>query len=241
MPLTDELLAHHISTVRHGAAVGRSVNPYLDEMKKIIRKAVAGFDSDRRTNARLEKLLDKLAKDLNVPAGEHQKDLIKQLREFARYEANYQASVLGDYVETDLTTPAVAQVWAAAKFNPLSLGSSPIDLDSLVDSWGDDEVARLIMGVKSGFVEGLTTRQIISNVVGLGGLADISKRNAMSTANTLVMHLSNVARFETYQENNDVVIGYYLVNTLDSRTTPICRAWLPDKVYKFTDRRQSKP
>ena len=241
MPLNDELLAHHISTVKHGAEVGNTVKPYLDAMKAIVRKSVAGFDSDKRTRARLEKLLEKLAKDLEIPAGEYRKELIKQLREFARYEARYQADTIGGWVNVDLVTPTVEQVWAAAKFEPLKLAASPIDFDSLINSWGSDEVSRLVMGVKSGFVEGLTTRQIIKNVVGDGGLADISQRNAMANGRTLVMHLANEARFATYQENDDVVIGYSLINTLDSRTSPICRAWLPEKVYKFKDSYQPKP
>lgn len=240
MQLNDQLLAHHISTVKHGAEVGNTVKPYLDAMKAIVRKSVAGFDSDKRTRARLEKLLDKLAKDLEVPAGEYRKELIKQLREFARYEARYQADTIGGWVNVDLVTPTVEQVWAAAKFEPLKLAASPIDFDSLINSWGDDEVSRLVMGVKSGFVEGLTTRQIIKNVVGDGGLADISQRNAMANGRTLVMHLANEARFSTYQENDDVVIGYTWVSTLDSRTSDICRS-RDGQVYLFTDKNQPKP
>lgn len=240
MPLNDELLAHHISTVKHGAEVGNTVKPYLDAMKAIVRKSVAGFDSDKRTRARLEKLLEKLAKDLEIPAGEYRKELIKQLREFAKYEARYQADTIGGWVNVDLVTPTVEQVWAAAKFEPLKLAASPIDFDSLINSWGDDEVSRLVMGVKSGFVEGLTTRQIIKNVVGDGGLADISQRNAIANGRTLVMHLANEARFATYQENDDVVIGYTWVSTLDSRTSDICRS-RDGQVYLFKDKNQPKP
>lgn len=240
MPLNDELLAHHTSTLKHGAAVGNSVKPYLDAMKAIVRKRVAGFDSEKRTRARLEKLLEKLAKELEVPAGEYRKELIKQLREFARYEARYQTDAIGGWIGVDLVTPTVNQVWSAAKFEPLTLTSSPVDFDALIDSWGADEVARLTMGVKSGFVEGLTTRQIIKNVVGAGGLADISKRNAMANGRTLVMHLASEARFATYQENDDVVIGYTWVSTLDSRTSDICRS-RDGQVYLFKDRDQPKP
>lgn len=240
MTLNDQLLAHHISTVKHGAEVGNTVKPYLDAMKAIVRKSVAGFDSDKRTRARLEKLLERLAKDLEVPAGDYRKELIKQLREFARYEARYQADTIGGWVNVDLVTPTVEQVWAAAKFEPLKLAASPIDFDSLISSWGDDEVSRLVMGVKTGFVEGLTTRQIIKNVVGDGGLADISQRNAMANGRTLVMHLANEARFATYQENDDVVIGYTWVSTLDSRTSDICRS-RDGQVYLFKDKNQPKP
>ncbi len=46
------------------------------------------------------------------------------------------------------------------------------------------------MGVKSGFVQGMTTRQIVKNVVGVGGLADISERNAATVIRTALAHVS---------------------------------------------------
>lgn len=242
MPLNDQLLAHHISTVKHGAEVGNTVKPYLDAMKAIVRKSVAGFDSDKRTRARLEKLLEKLAKDLEVPAGDYRKELIKQLREFARYEARYQADTIGGWVNVDLVTPTVEQVWSAAKFEPVVIGATKsVDFTKLINDWGADEAARLTMGVKNGFVAGQTVSQIIRDVVGDGGLADVSLREAKGIVHDAVMHLANAARFQTYQENDDVVIGYHLVNTLDGKTSPICRTWIPSKVYKFTDKYQPKP
>ena len=52
--LNDELLSHHIATIKRGAGLGNQVEPYLAEMKAIIRKQVAGFDAEKRTATRLE-------------------------------------------------------------------------------------------------------------------------------------------------------------------------------------------
>lgn len=240
MPLSDELLMHQINTIKHGAELGRSVIPYLNEMKAIIRKKVAGFDAEKRTAKRLETMLNTLANSLNKPAGKWLAELEKALKEFARYEIAYQAETIGGWVGVSLTEPAIGQVWAAAQFQPLALGTSPIDFNKMMDDWGVDEVNRLVMGVKAGFVEGLTTRQIIKNVVGDGGLADISLRNAKAVANTALMHVATEARFATYQENDDVVIGYEWVSTLDGRTSDICRS-RDGQVYLFTDKVQPKP
>jgi len=240
VPLNDELLAHHISTLKHGAAVGNAAKPYVEAMKAIVRKRVAGFDSERRTAARLQKLIEQLAKELEKPAGEYREELRKALREFARYEATYQATTIGGWIGVDMVAPTVAQVWAAAKFEPLKLSTSTIDFEKLIDDWGPDEVARLTMGVKSGFVQGLPTREIIKQVAGAGGLADISMRNAMANAQTLVAHVANEARLETYAENDDVVIGYTWVSTLDSRTSDICRS-RDGQVYLFKNSNNPKP
>ena len=216
--LSDELIAHQINTIKHGAELGQSVIPYLNEMKAIIRKKVAGFDAEKRTAKRLEMMLKTLANTLNKPAGKWLAELEKALKEFAKYEITYQTETIGGWVGVNLTEPTIGQVWAAAQFQPLALSTSPIDFNKLMDDWGVDEVNRLVMGCKQGFVEGLSTRQIIKNVVGDGGLADISLRNAKAVAHTALMHVATEARFATYQENEDVVIGYELVATLDKRT-----------------------
>ena len=75
-----------------------------------------------------------------------------------------------------------------------------------------------------GFVQGQTTRQIVKNVVGAGGLADISERNATTVIRTALSHVSNEARNETYRQNDNIIEKYEWVSTLDSRTSTICRA-----------------
>jgi SPP1 gp7 family putative phage head morphogenesis protein len=208
-------------------------------MKTLVRKAVAGFDSDKRTAARLEKLLDRLSADMTIPAKEWISELKDELRSFAKYETSYQSETIGGWVGVNMTEPAFSQVWAAAKFNPVA-AQSPVDFIKLMDDWGADEVSRLVTGVKNGFVQGLSTRDIIKSVVGDGGLAGISQSNAMAVARTATMHLANEARFATYQENTDVVIGYTWVSTLDSKTSSICRS-RDGQVYLFKDRNQPKP
>lgn len=242
MALNDQLLAHHINTLKLAANAGKTVNPYLDEMKQIIRKSVAGFDSDKRTAKRLTTLINTLASQLNKPSGKWRKELEAQLKDFAKYEANYQASTIGGWIDAELTQPTVNQVWAAAQFQPVSIGATKaVELTTLLDTWGVNEVNRLVMGVKLGFSRGLSTNQIIRNVVGAGGLSDISKREAKVVAHDAIMHMANAARFETYAENDDIIIGYELVVTLDGRTSDICAAWPTGKVYKPTDNYQPMP
>ena len=239
--LNDQLLAHHIATIKRGAGLGNQVEPYLAEMKAIIRKHVAGFDAEKRTAKRLEKLIQTLANKLAFPAGKWRKELEKELKDFALYEAKYQTETISGWVNVEMTQPTLTQVWAAAQFQPLALGDTPIDFNKLMDDWGVDEVNRLVMSVKAGFVQGKSVSQIVKEVTGAGGLADISKRNAESVAQTALMHVASTARMEVYKENDDIIIGYNLINTLDSRTSEICRAWQPTKVYLFTDKYQPKP
>ena len=241
MSLDSELLAHQIASLKMAAGLGQSVTPYLDAIKKIIRKEVSGFDAETRTAKRLESLLKKLENQLNVQAGSWRIDVEKQLKDFAKYEITYQAETIGKWVEMNLTEPSVTQVWAAAQFNPVQISPTQfVDFNKWLSSWSTDEVARLVMGVKNGFVQGLTTREIIKNVVGAGGLADVSLRNAKTIVQTSVMHVASEARLETYKENDDIIIGYEIVATLDSRTSTFCKS-IDGTVVLFTDEKQPRP
>ena len=241
MSLESELLAHQIASLKMAAGLGQSVTPYLDAIKKIIRKEVSGFDAETRTAKRLESLLKKLEKQLNVQTGNWRIDVEKQLKDFAKYEITYQAETIGKWVEMNLTEPSVTQVWAAAQFNPVQISPTQfVDFNKWLSSWSTDEVARLVMGVKNGFVQGLTTREIIKNVVGDGGLADVSLRNAKTIVQTSVMHVASEARLETYKENDDIIIGYGIVATLDSRTSTFCKS-IDGTVVLFTDEKQPRP
>ena len=240
--LNDALLAHQIATIKHAAELGQSVVPYLNEMKAIIRKKVAGFDSEKRTAKRLQTMLNTLANTLSKPAGAWLAELEKSLKDFAKYEVAYQAETIGGWVGVNFTEPTINQVWAAAQFQPMALGATKsVDFEKYMDDWGVNEVNRLVMAVKQGFVRGDTTAKIIRDVVGSGGLADVSLREAKGVAHDCLMHIASEARFETYKENDDVIIGYRLVVTLDGRTSDLCAAWPEGKVYKFTDDYQPKP
>ena len=241
MSLNDELLSHHIATLKRASGLGNSVSPYLDRMKTLVRKAVAGFDSDKRTAARLEKLLDKLSEDMTIPAKEWIAELKDELRSFAKYETSYQAETIGGWVGVNMTEPAFSQVWAAAKFNPVVMSATQnYDFMKMMNDWPTDEVSRMVMAVKNGFSTGLSTREIIKNVVGDGGLAGVSQRNAMTIAGSATMHLASNARIEFYNENNDVIIGYAIVATLDIHTTAQCRR-LDGTVVLNTDRVKPRP
>ncbi|MBC9814015.1 minor capsid protein, partial [Crocinitomicaceae bacterium CZZ-1] len=136
----------------------------------------------------------------------------------------WNVKTLSTNVNANFVTPAAEQVWAATTFAPLELSEKPVDFVSLMGGWRQAEVNRLVMGVKSGFVQGMTTRRIVKNVVGPGGLADISERNAATVIRTALAHVSNEARQQVYAQNDDIITKYEWVSTLDSRTSAVCRS-----------------
>nr|DAG80644.1 MAG TPA: minor capsid protein [Caudoviricetes sp.] len=224
MSLLTSLISHQIWLQRTASGEVKDLAPFLKEMRDEIKRQVLLFGDDGRSTARLNKLLRDLEEALAGLTGDWQTKLTEDLKELAAYEAEWNVKTLATNVNAEFITPTAEQVWAAAEFQPLSLSDKPVDFTKLMSGWGETEVSRLVTGVKMGFVQGQTTRQIVKNVVGAGGLADISERNAATVIRTALAHVSNEARNETYRQNDDIIEKYEWVSTLDSRTSTICRA-----------------
>ncbi len=241
MGLIESFISHQVWLQRNASHEVNELAPFIQQMRDEVRRQVLQFGDDNRTRQNLEKLLRDLEDILGGITTDWQDKLTEDLQTLGGYEADWTTKTLTANVNAEFITPSPDQVWSAAKWNPLPLGDKPADLFGLMKGWEDTEVNRLVNGVKMGFVQGRTTRDIVKEVVGTGGLADISKRNAAALVKTAINHVSTQAKDVTYEKNKDIVEGYELVVTLDSRTSAICRGWPPNKVYRLDDEYQPKP
>jgi SPP1 gp7 family putative phage head morphogenesis protein len=224
MSLIESFISHQVWLQRNASHEVNELAPFIQQMRDEVRKQVLQFGDDNRTRQNLEKLLRDLEDILDGITTNWQDKLTEDLQTLAGYEADWTTKTLTANVDAEFVTPSPEQVWSAAKFNPLALNDKPVDFQSLISGWGDTEISRLVTGVKMGFVQGKTTRQIVKEVVGAGGLADISQRNAATVIRTALNHVSTQARETTYKKNSGIVEKYEWVSTLDSRTSTICRS-----------------
>ncbi|MER3091539.1 minor capsid protein [Salmonella enterica] len=224
MSLISAFISHQVWLQRNASHEVNEMLPFIQQMRDEVRRQVLMFGDDNRTRKNLEKLLRDLEDILDGITTDWQDKLTEDLQTLAAYEADWTTKTLTANVDAEFVTPAPDQVWSAVKWNPLALNDKPADLFGMMAGWGDTEVNRLVTGVKMGFVQGKTTRQIVKEVVGAGGLADISQRNAATVIRTALNHVSTQARETTYKKNSDIVEKYEWVSTLDSRTSTICRS-----------------
>ncbi len=224
MSLIESFISHQVLLQRNASHEVNELAPFIQQMRDEVRRQVLLFGDDNRTRKNLEKLLRDLEDILDGITTDWQDKLTEDLQTLAGYEAYWTTKTLTANVDAEFVTPAPDQVWSAVKWNPLALNDKPADLFGMMAGWGDTEVNRLVTGVKMGFVQGKTTRQIVKEVVGAGGLADISQRNAATVIRTALNHVSTQAREATYKKNSDIVEKYEWVSTLDSRTSTICRS-----------------
>lgn len=224
MSLISAFISHQVWLQRNASHEVNELAPFIQQMRDEVRKQVLQFGDDNRTRQNLEKLLRDLEDILDGITTDWQDKLTEDLQALGGYEADWTTKTLTANVDAEFVTPSPEQVWSAAKWSPLALSDKPADLFGMMAGWGDTEISRLVTGVKMGFVQGKTTRQIVKEVVGLGGLADISQRNAATVIRTAINHVSTQARETTYKKNSDIVEKYEWVSTLDSRTSTICRS-----------------
>ncbi|EFO8707801.1 phage head morphogenesis protein [Salmonella enterica] len=224
MSIIESFISHQVWLQRNASHEVNDLAPFIQQMRDEVRKQVLQFGDDNRTRKNLEKLLRDLEDILDGITTDWQDKLTGDLQTLAGYEADWTTKTLTANVDAEFVTPSPEQVWSAAKWNPLALNDKPADLFGMMSGWGDTEINRLVTGVKMGFVQGKTTRQIVKEVVGTGGLADISQRNAATVIRTALNHVSTQARETTYKKNKDIVEKYEWVSTLDSRTSTICRS-----------------
>lgn len=222
--LISAFISHQVWLQRNASHEVNELEPFIQQMRDEVRKQVLQFGDDNRTRQNLEKLLRDLEDILDGITTDWQDKLTEDLQALGGYEADWTAKTLTANVDAEFVTPSPEQVWSAARWNPLALSDKPADLFGMMAGWGDTEINRLVTGVKMGFVQGKTTRQIVKEVVGPGGLADISQRNAATVIRTAINHVSTQARETTYKKNSDIVEKYEWVSTLDSRTSTICRS-----------------
>lgn len=224
MSLISNFISHQVWLQRNASHEVNELAPFIQQMRDEVRAQVLQFGDDSRTRQNLEKMLRDLDNILSGITDDWESKLTEDLQDLAGYEADWTVRTLSGNVSAEFVTPSPEQVWSAIKFNPLALDNKPVEVMSLISGWGKVEINRLVMGVKSGFVQGKTTRQIVKEVVGAGGLADVSQRNAATVVRTALNHVSTTAREQVYTKNSDIVEKYEWVSTLDSRTSTICRS-----------------
>src|SRR5215207_5040514 len=234
--LLDRATEHQIGLLRYSSATVRKIIALLNrtdaDLVRQIQERVG--DIETVTDDRLAQLLA-IIREINRQAyNAVLKALEGELIELAHYESDFQQRLLTEElpVTWDVTAPAPQTLAAAVNARPFQ--------GALLREWvaglEEGRARRLRDSIRMGIVEGETTDQIVRRVKGtkaLGykdGVLEISRRSAEAMVRTAINHTATRAREDTYKENDDLISGIRWVSTLDSKTSPVCRA-RDGKVY----------
>ncbi|MBA5956248.1 phage head morphogenesis protein [Pseudomonas lactis] len=239
--LIEATIRHQVMLEQLKSGEVEKIAKYLREIDKVLRDRLTRDDLTGWSRDRLEKMLAEVDGQILAIYSRYSRQLNADLVDIAEYEAAFESRSLNALM-TDfaVAVPTLPALRAAIKARPLQVsgaGGGKL-LDTFIEDWTSTERSRVINAVRLGFTQGLTNFQIIQSLRGTkaanysDGILAISSRNADAIVRTAVQHVSNVARFETWSANSDVVTGFRWVSTLDSRTTQVCRS-LDGRVFSM--------
>jgi SPP1 gp7 family putative phage head morphogenesis protein len=193
---------------------------YLEALEKLtIMIAETSSQSEKARRVALQKqiidILDRGYNNLNPL-------LLDDMKTIAQYSytntmlamASHGGAILAF---TDLPDRVVKEILDMRSL--IQLGESGVTIEDMVNSNKEADIKAFKQKIGSGIASGQTSEQIAKE------LKDVVKRREkqiLTITRTVIAEASSRASMESYQQNDDVIIGWQYNATLDRRTTPHC-------------------
>jgi SPP1 gp7 family putative phage head morphogenesis protein len=229
----DALVRHQIYLLRFSGSVTKDIVRLLNATERDIATRIQMALSGKRqmSPARLrkaERLLKQLKAIRSRAWDEAEQLWIDSMNELTAEEVRLLQRTVATVVPVELDTalPSSAKLKALVTNHPFE--------GKTLRSWAKNirraDLERIEAQVRIGIVQGESAQAISRRVVGTArlrgrdGVTQITRNNAAAITRTAVNHFSNAAREDFFGENSDIFTREIFVATLDSRTTPVCRA-----------------
>lgn len=251
--IMDRVIRHQAYIQQLSTSEVVRVNKLIDDLEsdilaQIVRRydkiGRVGLDAGVATTARMKQLFAFIAKLNSKTFTEARSGLKPMLLELTKNEAQWFQSLIKELSPVDIVT---------AIPNPELLRS--IAINTVIDGTPLDQWFRKIQrstqdelerAIRLGATQGQTVGQMVQRVRGTrankykDGILQTTRRKAEGIVRTATNNVSNKARQETFQQNDDIIKGVKWVATLDTRTCLEC-AGLDGKVYKSGTKHREPP
>lgn len=243
--LQDAAIGHAIDQRYYAngvvARVVAALNRQDARLAAALTEALERLPADSFTVERLEVLLQSV-RELNAQAyRDAMAELQDGMRGMARAATAQQAAALEAAIPAAILArhPFVGVAWeqayAAALARPFQ--------GRLLSGWAENvEASRMAAvrnAIRTGYMDGLTTAQIVQNIRGTralkysDGILERPRREVEAVVRTALSHTAQTARGELYAANADIIKALKWDATLDTRTTPQCQI-RDGKLYEVT-------
>lgn len=241
--IRDALVLQRVQALRYGSGLAARIRAILNraepglraELKARLEKiAGRGFDTGPSTTANLLRLRN-LITTLNKPAFDDIRALVTgELTTFAQLSVTAQAAAITDALPVFLAlqVPDARALRSVVYARPMQ---NKI-LRDWMSQFESNDRARMMDEIRQGLMFNETPTQISRRIfgtqalAGVDGVRQITRRGALTLAQTAAASVHNGVLQELYRQNSRIVRKELYVATLDSRTTPICRS-LDGKIY----------
>jgi len=243
--LIDANTEHQILLTRVGTREARKFTPFLLEARNYIRAKLLDTENIR-SQKELRQLNAEINEQLRAIYSEYTEVLQDDYPEISQLEIDFQERTISRAsTGLEVVIPDIEQAIAAARLTPMAIGQkgSAVYLDDWLKAFPRDEAKRAVNRITMGFYTGETTAEIaraISGTRNSPGILNITRANGWTMAKTGVTQMSQTAKESFNKQNSDLIVGYTIVATLDSRTSDICKSYDGQEVL-YTDSRQPMP
>lgn len=243
----DRQVRHRIDLERYAAGEVTRLLRFIramerDTLARIAALKAAGEDLTRAERLRVQSLEGLLREVRLIYAEGYQRlraGAFDSMEELAQFEAEFTTGSLAralDDLESigslaaksvvaaagaQVQTPTVAQLRAVIRSRPLMTDTKAGLLSAWFDDLGRAGIDRVESALRISFAEG---ESIATARERLRGIWSLNARSAEAVIRTAFNHVSTEVAQESYAANPELVNEVEWVSTLDSRTTPICRA-----------------
>lgn len=231
--LADALIRHQIYLLRYSGYVRNQIIALLNRSEEDLATKIRGYSpgdglSDPVEFQRMKALQAAVGKLRQEAWGEVDAFFSQQMKDLT-----YQEPItLRNIVDTTIPV-TVSTVVPSAPLLKAMVTAKPFEgriMADWVDTLATDDIRRMENAIQLGMVAGEPMDTIAKRVVGSGslkgsdGTTELTRRQVQAVTRTAVQHIANNARNEFFKENSDLFSMERFVATLDSRTTPVCRA-----------------
>ncbi|MGJ8518025.1 phage head morphogenesis protein [Carnimonas bestiolae] len=236
--LIDSVTRHHILVQRYANGNFKKVAKYLRKAIKTAKRSLENGYLTRYGTKRYNSEIEALRGQLSDVYSAMSDQFGLELNSFAEYEETFNHKLLGAVtIRAQLNRPAVETIYRAAMWEPQELtrgkGVQRINLKGALDKFGTSKAADIIGDIQAGAALGETREQVAKR---LDATHNMQRQQARTLVNTATNSISNEARQQSLEANSDILIGWRWISTLDSHTTPVCRA-RDNKVFGWDDPR----
>lgn len=237
-PLIDILTRRQVLLERLKASYSKNYeSKIIPQLDSAIRTVLQSLDSDGAISvSHSVDILNRTIANLRTK----QKDIYdKFIQEFmienkdlAGDSATFEAKILTANVIPDkIDDIAIASAQVAFKLaQEMPIRATGQLLEPFIRTWSSSEITRVENAVRNAYYNGLTNSQLVTQVRGTrkagysDGILATNASTARTTIRTAVQHVATTARQATWAENDDIVDGYTIIATLDSKTSTVCRS-----------------
>lgn len=237
--LFDAQVRHQVMLERLKAGEALEVSKYLDKVDRLIVRILGQWTDkdtlDEVSATEMEKAVRELQRGSTDIGAKAMENHLTTLGKVTKAEESFERFTIKETV-AKAKLRATKKEALVAKMLKTPLQHDGGLLEPLLKNFSAREAKRHGDTLRQAYLNGDTLAQATRRLVGSktrnrNAATAISRRNASSLAHTTLQHASSTARFATWEEHDDIVIGYRWVSTLDSNTTATCKS-LDGQVFK---------